>query len=359
MGEVVNLRRGYDLPKRLREEGPYPVISSAGPTGTHSEYKVEPPGVATGRYGTLGRVHFVETPMWPLNTTLYVDDFKGNVPRYVAYMLESLNLEQGVASAAVPGINRNHVHLLPVCIPDVATQERIASALATLDKLIDNSRRRGEALEEIARLMYREWFVDFRFPDHQGVRFVDSEFGLIPRNWKSEELGDVLEMAYGKALRANDRRGGSIAVYGSGGRVGWHDVALVGGPGIVVGRKGNFGAVHWCDDDFYPIDTTYYVKSNLPPRFLHQMLRTVTFVDAHAAVPGLSRDQAYKLRFLRPPDDLTARYEVTVLPIYDLCRILTLKCRVLQEMRNLLLPRLVSGELDISDLDLGLEAVGV
>lgn len=99
LGEVVNLKRGYDLPKRMRHDGPFPVVSSSGLTGTHNESKVQPPGVVTGRYGTLGQVYYIETPMWPLNTTLYVEDFRGNIPRFVAYLLESLKLDQ-LGSAA-------------------------------------------------------------------------------------------------------------------------------------------------------------------------------------------------------------------------------------------------------------------
>lgn len=192
LGEVVNLKRGYDLPKRLRRDGAFPVISSSGLTGKHSEFKVQPPSVVTGRYGTLGQVYYVESPMWPLNTTLYVEDFKGNVPRFVAYLLESLKLDQLVASAAVPGINRNHLHPLPVRIPEVAVQSRIASALGSLDDLIDSSRRRIEILEEMTRLLYLEWFVQFRFPGHDNARFVDSDLGPVPQGWQAGEFADLV-----------------------------------------------------------------------------------------------------------------------------------------------------------------------
>lgn len=148
-----------------------------------------------------------------------------------------------------------------------------------------------------------------------------------------------------------------MGVYGSGGHVGWHDEALVTGPGIVVGRKGNVGSVYWSDGDFFPIDTTYYVKSDLPLRFLDQLLRTLKYVDSHAAVPGLSRDQAYGLIVAEPTGDLLSRYETAVRPMYDLRRNLSNQTAVLREARDLLLPRLVSGELDVSDLGLGLEAV--
>ena len=103
LGETITLKRGYDLPTRLRRNGPFPIVSSSGVTGSHDVAKAHPPGVITGRYGTLGVVWYVDEPYWPLNTTLYVQDFKDNHERFVAYLLESLDLGMLVASAAVPG----------------------------------------------------------------------------------------------------------------------------------------------------------------------------------------------------------------------------------------------------------------
>ena len=105
----------------------------------------------------------------------------------------------------------------------------------------------------MARLLYREWFVHFRFPGYEDVELVNSDLGPDPERLEGpSDLGEVLDLSYGKALRAGDRRGGPVAVYGSGGQVGWHDEVLVTGPGIVVGRKGNVGSVYWSDRDWLP-----------------------------------------------------------------------------------------------------------
>ena len=106
LGEVIELKRGYDLPKRARADGPFPIVSSSGISGNHAEAKVRGPGVVTGRYGTLGQVFYVATDFWPLNTSLYVRDFKGNNKRFVALLLESMDLAQHDGAAAVPGLNR-------------------------------------------------------------------------------------------------------------------------------------------------------------------------------------------------------------------------------------------------------------
>ena len=91
LGEVIELKRGYDLPQRKRELGSVPIVSSSGVTDYHSEAKVVGPGVVTGRYGTLGKVFFMANDFWPLNTTLYVRDFKGHDPRFISYFLRILD----------------------------------------------------------------------------------------------------------------------------------------------------------------------------------------------------------------------------------------------------------------------------
>jgi len=190
LGDVLTLQRGFDLPGHSRKPGPHPIVSSSGVTGSHSEFKVEAPGVVIGRYGSLGSVHWITEPFWPLNTSLWVKDFKGNDERFVSYLLRTVAVDGSTASA-VPGVNRNHLHKLPVRRPAVTTQRRIAAVLSAFDELIEINERRIELLEDLARSLYREWFVHFRFPGHEDVELVDSELGPIPKEWEVRTLGDV------------------------------------------------------------------------------------------------------------------------------------------------------------------------
>ncbi len=276
--------------------------------------------------------------------------------RYLFYLLQHSSLRsqllQRSSGTTVAGIRQAELVRVALELPPLDHQRRVANALGSFDDLLENNRRRIEILEEMARLLYREWFVHFRFPGHEDVEVVDSELGPIPDGWEVVQLRDVVMLSYGKALKADDRNGGPVEVYGSGGVVGHHDTFLTEGPGIVVGRKGNVGALFWSDADFFPIDTTYYVETDLPLHFVYQLLGTLTFIDSHAAVPGLSRDQAYDLRVVVPSAIQAQQYEERVTPNVQLRRNLIEQNRVLREARGLLLPRLVSGELDVSELDL-------
>lgn len=144
LGKVVNLRRGYDLPAAKRIKGSYPVYSSSGVTGFHDKYAVEGPCVITGRYGTLGKVFFSKNACWPLNTALYSREFNGNNPRFIYHLLKTIPWQEYTTASAAPGINRNHVNLCPIRIPDIKTQEIIAAILDSFDnKIATNTKLNG------------------------------------------------------------------------------------------------------------------------------------------------------------------------------------------------------------------------
>jgi type I restriction enzyme S subunit len=117
LGDLLTLKRGYDLPDSQRLSGDIPIVSSSGITGYHSEKRANAPGVVTGRYGTLGEVFFVQQDYWPLNTALYVSDFKDNHPSFIAHLLKHMLGGTQSDKAAVPGLNRNVVHAMPVLCP--------------------------------------------------------------------------------------------------------------------------------------------------------------------------------------------------------------------------------------------------
>ena len=132
LADLCNLKRGHDLPTSTRTAGPIPVISSSGISGTHSETNVLGPGVVTGRYGTIGKVFYIETDYWPLNTTLFVDDFKGNSPRFIFHVLGAVNFQNYTDKAAVPGVNRNHLHEEPTILPPMELRQAFAHTVSPL-----------------------------------------------------------------------------------------------------------------------------------------------------------------------------------------------------------------------------------
>ena len=162
LGDFIELKRGYDLPKKNRVDGQVSIISSSGESGFHNTAKVKGPGVVTGRYGTIGEVYFSEKDFWPLNTTLYVKDFKGNDPLFVYYFLKTIRFSDYSDKAAVPGVNRNHLHKARIRVPaDPDYQKELAKKLWSLDSKISLNQQTNQTLETIAQTLFKSWFVDF------------------------------------------------------------------------------------------------------------------------------------------------------------------------------------------------------
>lgn len=346
--DLVRLKRGYDLPTQNIVEGEYPVVTSSEIKAKHNKFKSLPPGVVTGRSGTLGVVQYIDEKFWPLNTSLYAKDFRGNLPKYIYYFLSEMKLENFNAGAGVPTLNQNHLQKLPINIPELETQKKIAAILSAYDDLIENNKRRIALLENMAEEIYREWFVRFRFPGYQTAEFEKG----IPKGWKNNILGDIIELAYGKSLKADDRVEGVYPVYGSSGIVGYHNKAFVIDGGIIVGRKGNVGSVHWSKKGFFPIDTVYYVKASLPNGFIFYALKSMNFINNDSAVPGLNRNQAYSNKLLLPDLDLIDMFWKFTQPMFEQIDILTCSNEILERTKKELLPRLISGRLSVADLDI-------
>ncbi len=161
LGDVLTLQRGFDLPVQDRRLGMYPVIASTGQVGTHDNAQVTGPGVVIGRSGSIGGGQFIPRDFWPLNTTLWVADFKGNDPRFCYYLLRSIDFSQFNVGSGVPTLNRNHVHPLPVRVPPLGLRKRVGEILGALDDKIELNRRTNETLEAMAQAIFRDWFVDF------------------------------------------------------------------------------------------------------------------------------------------------------------------------------------------------------
>ena len=183
LSDAITLQRGFDLPTSQRRQGKYPVVASTGTTTTHDKFKVKGPGVVIGRSGSIGGGQYVESDFWPLNTTLWVKDFKGNDEKFIYYTLKSLDFSSFNVGAAVPTLNRNHLSALNVRIPDVDKQKKIANILGSLDEKIELNRHMNETLEQLGQTLFRHYFVD----------------NPEAKNWDEGTLGDIMNITMGQS----------------------------------------------------------------------------------------------------------------------------------------------------------------
>lgn len=349
--DLVVFQRGFDITVREQATGKVPVISSSGISSFHDKYKVEGPGIVIGRKGTLGTVFYSEENFWPHDTTLWVKDFKGNDPKFIYYFLKTLKLERFDAGASNPTLNRNHIHKLRVQVPKVEFRSKIASILSNYDELIENNNQRIALLEQIGEEIYTEWFVRLRFPGYENTPILDG----VPKGWKLGKVHEILELQRGFDLPIQSRDAeGNVPVLASTDIVGYHSESKVAGPGIVTGRSGTIGKVLYVKTDFWPLNTTLWVKKYLigGPLFALQFLQTLNLekLAGGAAVPSLDRKLVHAISVTVPPSDIVNLFESLVQPIHNQIEILQLQNESLKQTRDLLLPRLISGKLSVEHL---------
>jgi type I restriction enzyme S subunit len=368
LGDVIELKRGYDLPNAARRPGSVPVVSSSGVSGHHAVAKVAGPGVVTGRTGTLGQVFYVDEDFWPLNTSLYVRDFKGNEPYFVAALLQSMDLAQHDGAAAVPGVNRNQLHTVLVRVPGLDGQRQIAAVLRGIDNLIENNRRRVALLEEMARAIHREWFLRFRYPGHDEVPLVASPLGPIPEGWSAATVGDTatnfdrLRRPLSGAQRAS--RPGSVPYYGAAKLIDWIDSWTFDGEYLLFAEDGSvqtpdgFPVLQLVEGKFWANNHTHILQgSGVSTRFLYLSCarQPISGFVTGAAQPKITQANLNRVPVLVAPPPLQRSFEALIDPVFDEAIALKRANAGLAALRDLLLPRLVSGAIDVSSLDLDVE----
>lgn len=327
-----------------------------------SQHKLSVGDIVYGRRGDIGRKALIteREAGWLCGTgCLRVTVGAGADPRFLFYRLGEPDTVTAIRNRAVgatmPNLNTTILREVALTVPPIETQRRIAGILGAYDDLIEVNRRRVAVLEDMARGLFEEWFVRLRFPGHESVPLHNTPDGPLPEGWRWGELGEQIELAYGKALKATERQPGPYPVIGSSGIVGEHCEAYERGPGIVVGRKGNVGAIIWSPDDFWPIDTVFFVRSASPQMYLLQLLQRVPFQNTDAAVPGLNRSAALKKVVRIPPARLEQEYHRLVWPMRQMVDELTRSNQRLAASRDLLLPRLMSGGLSVAEAQKELE----
>jgi len=249
--------------------------------------------------------------------------------------------------ATIKHLPREKLALVKFDVPPLPVQHRIADVLSAYDELIETNRRRMALLEDAARQLYEEWFVRLRFPGHEHVRVVDG----VPDTWERRTLDECLTLKRGHDLPASMRVDGIVPIVSSSGITGYHNEKRADGPGLVTGRYGTLGEVYYVEEDFWPHNTALYavdLKGNSPRvlfYFLKHVLKGAT--SNNAAVPGLNRNVLHRLNVLWPSTNLLREFDGFLVPLFRQLSVLRRENDSLRKARDLLLPRLMSGELQV------------
>ena len=354
LGDFVTLKRGFDLPQQKRENGQVPIFSSSGITGTHSTAMVKAPGVITGRYGTIGEVFYAAKDFWPLNTTLFVEDFHGNDAKFIYYFLKTLEWSKFTSASAVPGINRNTVHKEIVSLPDIETQRRIASTLSMFDEKIKINTEINDNLLDQAQTLYKQHFP-YSVQDD------------LPDGWRIGTVGEIIEIHDSKRipLSGADRMKMEKKIYpyyGAASLMDYVDNYIFDGKYLLLGEDGTV-----VDDAGYPILQyvwgQFWVNNhahiltgrlgfNVESLYMLFKQTPVKSIVTGAVQPKISQANLRSVQVVIPPERNLKEYNDLVEPLFSLLRANEEECKSLAALRDTLLPKLMSGEIDVSAVQL-------
>ena len=288
-----------------------------------------------GKFNAYQRVYIIET----------ADRSRLNT-RYLCYaMNQQLQLLKTMSSGSTTKfLTLGMLHGLDIPLPAIADQDKIVSVLSVYDDLIENNQKQIKLLEEAAQRLYKEWFIDLRFPGHETTPIVDG----IPQGWENASVTDLLEIRYGK-----DHKGladGCIPVYGSGGIMRKVDKILYSGESVLIPRKGSLNNILLVSGDFWTIDTMFYSVPKRPnvAKYVYLYLTGIDMyaMNIGAAVPSMTVKILDGMRLLCPSDSILELFETTAKPYYEMIELLKKKQSMLGETRDRLLPKLMSGEIE-------------
>ena len=326
---------------------------------THVErlcrHKIEVGDILYSRRGDVGRCAHVtkKEEGWLCGTgclRVTVDSEKAD-SRFVFFQLQHPDtvgwVEKHAVGATMLNLNTTILSSVPIRLPALEIQKRIADILSAYDDLIENNQKQIKLLEEATQRLYKEWFVNLRFPGHENTKIVDG----VPEGWSRTNINEILTFHRGYDLTRNEMKAGRYPVVGSTTVIGYHNEFKLKGPGIVTGRSGSLGKYQFIWDNFWPHNTSLYISDYKDHNifFVYSLLQTVDFASLNngGAIPTLNRNVLSNIEVIEPTDELQEMFAKIAEPQYQKIKNLEKQNNQLKMARDALLPKLMSGEVEV------------
>ena len=272
-------------------------------------------------------------------------------PDFLTYFLLAPQQQYGLLGTAngatVAHVNLPAIRELGINLPPLAIQRRIADILSAYDDLIENNRKQIKLLEEAAQRLYKEWFVDLRFPGHEHTKITDG----VPEGWARHNVNEVVTFHRGYDLTKENMQRGPYPVVGSTSVIGYHDKYKIVGPGIVTGRSGSLGQFQLIWENYWPHNTSLYISDfkNHNIFYVFSLLQTLDFsaLNNGGAIPTLNRNTLSNIEIIEPPAMLQDKYSLIANYLYSEINIKQNEIKLLVQARDRLLPKLMSGEIEV------------
>lgn len=338
LGEICELKRGSSITKDKVIEGTVPVIAGGQkPAYYHNiSNRTGETITVSGSGAYAGFIAYFDKPLFASDCSTIQPKNKGIFGRYIYYFLKSkqeeiYKLQQGIAQ---PHVYPKDLAIIKIPLPPPSTQRKIVQILEKNEQAKKKREDADKLTQEYLKSVFYEMFGD---PRRNNKKFA------------TKKGSDIFELAYGEGLTESNRDGGKYPVYGSNGKVGSHSTYLIKGPGIIVGRKGSIGELNFANENFWPIDTTYYIKlkGKTDLIFLFYLLRlfNLSSLNKSAAIPGLNRNDVYSIDFIEPSFQLQQKFAKIVEKVEKLKEKQQKSKEKIDEMFDSLMQKAFKGEL--------------
>lgn len=365
LGDIIIFQRGHDLPKSKMTGSGYPVVGSHGIIGFHNEYTTDAPSITVGRSGNVGKPYIVYGKSWSHNTSLYIKEFKNVDPIFIYYFLKTLDLGNYAGGSAVPTLNRNHIHSLGVRVPtDVSIQIKIADTLKMLDDKINENNKVNKNLLEQAQALFVSWFVDY-----------EPFGGNMPDDWENISVYGLADYINGAAFKKNEYADTGVPIikiaelkngitdstqrcyvtkdekyyiddrdilFSWSGNPDTSIDTFIWSRGRAILNQHTFRVVSKYDAPAF----TFFLLKYLKPQFTHIASNKQTTGLGHVTIADLK-----KLQFSANAS-VIAEFNALVMPMFELIFSNYKEIQQLSDLRDTLLPKFMSGELDLSDINI-------
>jgi type I restriction enzyme, S subunit len=377
-GEEVTLNYGKAIRGYQDTIGPYRVYGSNGAVGWHTEMLASGPGVILGRKGAYRGVRYSSDPFFVIDTAYYLTPKAEMNMRWLYYAVIHHRLGEIDDGSPIPSTTRAAVYVRPLKIPPLCEQEQIADVLGSLDDKIELNRRMNETLEAMAQTIFRDWFVDFGptrrkldgatdpviimgglLQDAERAQAIADLFPAtlgddgLPEGWSFKPLDESLVLQRGFDLPKSSRTDGLYPVIAASGPSGTHSKFKVVAPGVCTGRSGVLGNVFYVQQDFWPLNTSLWIKAypNATPLYAYFLLKEIDLLalNAGSAVPTLNRNHVHNRPTVTPPMAAVSAYTGIAEMLMVKSDQAAKECKTLAATRDLLLPKLMSGEIRLSE----------
>lgn len=370
LGDVCSIQRGASprpIQKFISKEG-MPWVKIADATGISSRYIsstseyiikegisksriVHPGDLIVSNSATPGLPKFMAIEACVHDGWLIIRDLDGIDKVFLYYVF--INIRRRLSNQANGSVFMNLktdiVKDFVIKLPTLDDQRRIASILSSLDRKIELNNKINADLEEMAQAIFKNWFVDFE-PFKDG-KFVVSELGMIPEGWKVGTLEDLITIKYGKDHKKLED--GTFPVYGSGGFMRFVNSWLYDGESVLIPRKGTLDNIMYVCEKFWTVDTMFFSvpKMDYVMKYVYNYIKRFDFskMNEGTSVPSNTAARLNKMPILIPTHEILEMYDETLCPIYNKRKMKDKESRILSLLRDTLLPRLMSGELEVPE----------